>query len=271
MSLPATSAVVVTYRTGPRLRDCLYALRSDPEIGEIILVDNGNPPEDAAWIDHFAANCPELKLRRPGENLGFGKACNLGAREASGALLVFVNPDAMIRRGSVSALWEAGRDQPVPWLVGGRIFGVDGVEQRGGRRRALTWATALGLQRWTLEREAPPEGPVPMPVISGAFFAMTKADFLELGGFDEGYFLHVEDVDLCRSVWAAGGAVIYQPYAGVLHYGATSDAPSKLVQAHKADSLAFYFRKWANGPMGRAVNVLLIPLLRGWVTRRGRS
>jgi hypothetical protein len=43
------------------------------------------------------------------------------------------------------------------------------------------------------------------------------------------------------------------------------------VQAHKADSLAFYFRKWANGPMGRAVNVLLIPLLRGWVTRRGRS
>lgn len=267
MSLPATSAVVVTYRTGQRLRDCLYALKSDPEIAEIVLVDNGNPPEDAAWIDHFAANCPELKLRRPGENLGFGKACNLGAREAGGELLVFVNPDAMIRRDSVSALWEAGKDQPSPWLVGGRIFGVDGVEQRGGRRRALGWLTALGLKRWTLEREALPVGPVPMPVVSGAFFAMPRADFLDLGGFDERYFLHVEDVDLCRSVQAAGGAVIYQPRAGVLHYGATSDAPSAEVARHKADSLAWYFRKWAKGPIDHALNAVLIPLLRWWVTR----
>ena len=96
---------------------------------------------------------------------------------------------------------------------------------------------------------------------------MPRADFLALGGFDEGYFLHVEDVDLCRSVWAGGGTVVYQPRAGVLHYGATSDAPSAVVQAHKADSLAYYFRKWASGPLDRALNAVLIPLLRLWVTR----
>ncbi|MCI4645111.1 MAG: glycosyltransferase family 2 protein [Hyphomonadaceae bacterium] len=267
MNRPKTSALVVSYRTGLRLRDCLHALKSDPEVDEIVLVDNGNPPEDMAWIEDFASRAGWLNLIRPGENLGFGKACNLAAHAAGGELLVFVNPDAMIRRGSVSALWAAGHDQPSPWLVGGRIFGVDGVEQRGCRRRELSWATALGLVRWTLEREAPPVGPVPMPVISGAFFAMLKADFLGLGGFDEGYFLHVEDVDLCRSVRVAGGAVLYQPLAGVLHYGATSDAPSQTVARHKADSLAFYFRKWASGPVDRAMNALLIPLLRWWVTR----
>ena len=114
MTRPATSAIVVSYRTGPRLRDCLYVLSSDPEVDEILLIDNGNPPEDTAWIDHFAGNYPKIKLRRPGENLGFGKAANLGAREACGELLIVINPDAMIRRGSVGALWQAGKNQPSP-------------------------------------------------------------------------------------------------------------------------------------------------------------
>lgn len=271
MRFTPVSAIVVSYRTGPRLRDCLYALKSDPEVDEILLVDNGNPPEDTAWLDEFAANCPEMTVLRPGENLGFGKAANLGAHEARGALLIFINPDAMIRRGSVSAMQEAGTGQPSPWLVGGKIFGVDGVEQRGARRRELTWATALGLKGWTLEREPPPSGPVPMPVVSGAFFAMPRADLLAIGGFDENYFLHVEDVDLCRSVRAAGGTVIYQPRAAALHYGATSDTPSAMVAAYKADSLAYYFRKWAKGPVSRALNAPLIPLLRWWIRRQAET
>lgn len=269
MNRPATSAIVVSYRTGPRLRDSLHALKSDPEIDEIVLVDNGNPPGDAAWIDGFASATPQLVLIRPGDNLGFGRAANLGARRASGGQLVFINPDAMIRRGSVSALAAARDGQSSPCLVGGRIFGLDGREQRGARRRELSWATALGLKRWTLDTAPPPDGPVAMPVVSGAFFAMTKADFLGLGGFDEGYFLHVEDVDLCRRVREAGGAVVYQPAAGALHFGATSDAPSGVVQAHKADSLTRYFRKFARGPLDQGLNALLLPLL-AWYVRRPR-
>lgn len=261
-----TSAIVVTYRTGPRLRDCLYALKSDPEIHEIIVVDNGNPEADTAWIDAFIAGAPHAKLVRTGDNLGFGKAANLGARRAGRELLVFVNPDAMVRRGSVSAMVVAARNAPAPWLVGGRIFGVDGVEQRGARRRELTWATALGLKRWTLETRPPPPGPVAMPVVSGAFFAMPKTHFLSLGGFDEGYFLHVEDVDLCRRVRAAGGAVIYQPAAGALHFSATSDAPSAVVAAHKADSLTRYFQTWHPG----LLTTVLAPPLSWWVRRESR-
>lgn len=271
MTEARVSAIVVSYRTGPRLRDCLYALKSDPEVDEIVLVDNGNPPDDTAWIDDLAARTPELVLVQPGDNLGFGRAANLGAQQATGELLVFVNPDAMIRRGSVSALQRADENQPTPCLVGGRIFGVDGIEQRGGRRRELTWLTALGLKRWTLERDPPPAAPVPMPVVSGAFFAMPKDQFLALeGGFDEGYFLHVEDVDLCRRVRAAGGSVIYQPAAGALHYGATANVPSAVVQAHKAYSLKHYFRKFARGPVDHILNALLLPLLSWHVRHAGR-
>lgn len=271
MTAPRIAAVVVSYKTGWRLRDCLYALAGEPEVERLILVDNGNPPEDTAWIARFAGRRSDMTVIRPGENLGFGRGANLGARSAGGAdWLVFVNPDAMIQRGAVIRLVSASENAPRPVLVGGRIFGPDGREQRGCRRRELNWASALGLVRWTLDTTPPPQGPTTMDAVSGAFFAMPRKDFLSLGGFDEAYFLHVEDVDLCRRVREAGGAVIYQPAAGALHAGGTSDAPAALVEGHKADSLTHYFRKFAQGPADRLLNALLLPLLRWHLRRRGR-
>ncbi|MEM1105036.1 MAG: glycosyltransferase family 2 protein [Pseudomonadota bacterium] len=270
MSGPSTSALVVTYRTGPRLRDCLYALNGDPEIGELVIVDNGNLPAETAWLDTAVADWPKTaQLIRPG-NIGFGRACNLAAKAARGAMLVFVNPDAMIRRGSVAAFRAALTDAPSPCLVGGKIFGLDGKEQRGARRKALTWATATGLRRWTEEGAPPPQGPVPVDAVSGAFFAMSKVDFLAVGGFDPSYFLHVEDLDLCRTVWDQGGRVLYQPRAGALHFGATSDAPPRTVARLKAESLRYYFKKWARSPVDRALNALLLPLLTRYVRSKAR-
>lgn len=267
MNLPRTTAIVVSYRTGPRLRDCLYALRSDPEVNGILVIDNGNPPKDEAWLSGTVAGWDKTEAVLQRENIGFGKGCNLGAETAQGEFLVFVNPDAMVRRASISALWAAREGEPAPCLVGGKIFSIDGKEQRGARRRELNWATATGLARWTLELETPPDGPLAVPVVSGAFFAMTKDHFRAAGGFDPRYFLHVEDVDLCRTVRAKGGSVIYQPRAGALHYGSTADAPGEVVAAHKADSLTAYFRKWARSPLDHALNAALLPLLR-WQLKR---
>jgi len=270
MTLAGTTAIVVSYRTGPRLRDCLYALKSDPQVDGMVIIDNGNPPSDAAWLAETVSGWAKTEAVLQRENIGFGQACNLGAETARGDFLVFVNPDAMLRRASVSALQAARNAQPAPCLVGGKIFGIDGREQRGGRRRELTWATATGLARWTLEAGTPPDDPVPVPVVSGAFFAMTKEDFQSVGGFDARYFLHVEDVDLCRTVRARGGSVIYQPRAAALHYGSTADAPGAVVAAHKADSLTAYFQKWARSPIDHALNALLLPLLRWQVKRSAR-
>ena len=255
MSMPQVSAVVVTYRTGDRLRDCLYALSADPEISEILIIDNGNPAEDEAWIDRFIAKTEKAKLTRTGENLGFGKAANIGAREAAGPLLLIINPDAVLRWKSVSAMVKASKGLPKPWLVGGRIFDINGVEERGCRRRKLTPLRAvfsqIGLMQWSLDKTPPPKGPVEMDAISGALFIMERDQFLGLdGGFDEAYFLHVEDIDLCRRVWDAGGRVIYAPDAAALHFGATADLPKINVERHKAAGLRYYFRKFARGLFG---------------------
>ncbi len=258
---PPVTAIVVTYRTGRPLVDCLYALKSDPDIDAIILVDNGNPPKMQAWIDDFVAATEKARLIRRGTNPGFGTAVNDGAAEAEDGFLLVLNPDAILRRNSVRPLIDALHGQPSPVIAGGRLFDIRGHEERGSRRETLTLARALGIGHWTLDHQPAPAGPVPVGAISGGFFLMRRRDFLGLGGFDAGYFLHVEDVDLCRRALVAGGAVIYQPQAGALHYRSSSQVPSPVVQGYKAASLARYFRKFARGPAERLVTELAIPFI----------
>jgi hypothetical protein len=264
--MTTTSAIVVTYQTGQRLKECLYALVSDPDIQDVILVDNGNPSDMMIWLERFTSKHDAVKLVSGQGNIGFGVAVNLGAKQASGEHLLIINPDAVLRRSSVSALQEAAEGLAEPWIVGGRIFDLRGREERGPRRRKLTlWralTSFLGFNTWTLEQTPAPENPIPVDVISGAFFMMSKTGYQALNGFDEGYFLHVEDVDLCWRCWEAGGQVIYQPDAGALHYGATSDVPDKTVARHKADGLARYFRKTATGPFHRLCIELALPFIR---------
>ena len=274
MSQPAVSAIVVSYQTGPRLKECLYALDSDPEVAEIILVDNGNPDAVTTWLARFAQTRPGVSVVSGQGNIGFGAAVNLGAAQAQGPHLLVINPDAVLRWQSVSSMQAAAHALDAPWIVGGKIFDIRGKEERGGRRNELTlWramTSAVGWNTWTLEQTPPPPQPVDMPVISGAFFLTSSESFEALRGFDEGYFLHVEDVDLCRRCRAAGGRVLYNPGAAALHYGSTSDAPSRVVQAHKADSLARYFRKFAKGAFERALVEVTIPFLQLglWLARR---
>jgi GT2 family glycosyltransferase len=103
---------------------------------------------------------------------------------------------------------------------------------------------------------------------------VSRAGFDRLGGFDEGYFLHVEDLDLCRRAEAEGGSVIYTPLASALHHGASSDAPALAVERHKAAGLGRYFRKFAETPGERAAAALLAPAIsmaliaRSWFRRR---
>lgn len=266
MSRTDVSAIVVSYQTGPRLKECLYALDADPDVSEIILVDNGNPHEMTAWVDAFARSRPTMSVISGHGNIGFGAAVNLGERRASAPHVLVINPDAVLRWKSLSAMQETAMGRAPPWIIGGKIFDISGREERGGRRKELTLLRALsrtiGWNTWTLEHTLPPVAPVDMPVISGAFFLTSKDSFATLGGFDEDYFLHVEDIDLCRRCREAGGRVLYDPRAAVLHYGSTSDAPNRVVQAHKADSLAHYFRKFATSAPSRVMVELCVPFIR---------
>lgn len=257
------SALVVTFHTGPRLRECLYVLSSEPAVDEIVIIDNGNPKADQDWLDDFASRKRQVTLERVGDNPGFGTAVNRAAKIASGTEFLVINPDCVLRRGSIAPLRHVIETHPGPCIAGGKIFDQSGTEQRGGRRHTLTLLRAMGVSKWTLENDPAPTGPIRVGAVSGAFFFISAENFKALGGFDENYFLHVEDLDLCRRAIMAGGSVVYVPAAGALHYTSTSDAPSHVVKRHKIDSLKYYLRKFAGGPIEKVCINLVMPFL-GW-------
>lgn len=266
------SVITVAYRTGPVLFDCIDSVLTDPDVHELVLVDNGSPPEDARRLRAIADREPRMVLVEGQGNVGFARACNLAVAEARGRWLLFLNPDALLRPGAVKALMQARADRPEsPVVVGARVLNPDGSEQRGGRRGEVTPVSALmtlshlAEQRSFAgyeihrEREPSPDRPIEMPTISGACFLMTLTDYETVGGFDTGYFLHVEDVDLCWRVRRQGGVVLHHPGAEVTHFGATSQTNPLFVEFWKGRGLARYFRKRADTVGGKLIAWLLGP------------
>jgi GT2 family glycosyltransferase len=254
------SVVMVVYMTGEALERSLACVLADPLVDEFVIVDNGSRPQEEAALRGLADRDPRVVLRSGQGNVGFARAANLGAEAARGDLLVFLNPDAFLQPGCVAELAREVERRPGLCMVGGRVLNADRTEQRGARRGEITLMSALlsisglsrlspALRRYEVhwEQDALPEHAAPAPTISGACFCMRRQDFDAVNGFDEGYFLHVEDVDLCWRVREAGGEVLFHPRAEVIHIGGTSQTSPLKVEFHKGVGLARYFRKRAGG------------------------
>ena len=146
VSATAVSAVVVSFHTGPRLKECLYALAGDSGVAEIIVVDNGNPESMQTWLEAFATAREAVTLMSGQGNVGFGAGVNLGVASARHQQVLVINPDAVLRRGSIESLQSVAVSLDTPWIVGGRIYDLYGREERGPRRRELTlWRAATSL------------------------------------------------------------------------------------------------------------------------------
>ncbi|WBQ13014.1 glycosyltransferase family 2 protein [Hyphomonadaceae bacterium BL14] len=273
------SVIMVSYRTGPSLFLAIDAVMTAHEVAELVLVNHDNPRETVLRLDALARTRPKLRLIHSGGNLGFARGCNLGARHARGDVFLFLNPDAVLAQGAAAQMMATLRDMPEPGIVGARLMDPTGREQRGARRGELTIGSALsgflGLARFLpflrdvhRENEALPDDADPSPVVSGAAMMMTRTGFETLGGFDEGYFLHVEDIDICQRARTAGGSVMFEPRAVVLHYGSTSKASLFAVETWKARGLTRYFRIHC-GLLGRLIAPALGPAL--WLALMSRA
>jgi N-acetylglucosaminyl-diphospho-decaprenol L-rhamnosyltransferase len=267
------SVVMVVFHTGAALAYSVQTVLQDPRVDELILVDNGSSVMEARAIED-AASDSRVRVSRGHGNIGFAAAANLGAQMAQGSVLIFLNPDAFLQPGCITALDRAVSGANAVRLAGARILNIDGSEQRGARRGEVTPVTTLlsltrlarlvpRLRRFEihLEHQPLPNEPASIPTISGACFAMRRDDFLQLGGFDGRYFLHVEDIDLCWRVRQAGGEVIFVPEARVVHLGASSLAHPLSVEYHKGRGLARYFYKRADTWKRKLLALVLAPAI----------
>lgn len=254
------SVVMVSYHTGNVLFTSIASVLQQEGLAELLLVDNGNPPDVRARVQQMALSDTRLKILSGHGNVGFAAGCNEGARRATGEYLVLLNPDCILPPLALSTLVREMNALPGTVLAGPHLLNPDGSEQRGGRRQLLTpkvaLVEALGLHRLGFRRlndhhTAMPESTHDVPAISGACMCIRKVDFDAMSGLDESYFLHVEDLDLCMRVARAGKRIVCVPQVRVAHLLSTSEATSEFIEGHKARGFIRYFEKhFSDGVMG---------------------
>ena len=251
------SVIMVSYHTGPVLVESLRAALTQAQVSEVILVDNGNNKATLDSLRALAQDDGRLKIITGHGNVGFARGCNIGARRATGDHLLLLNPDCVLRPGVIRRGTEVFANHPDAAALTVRIENLDGSEQRGGRRNLMTPWTCLveqfRLDRWmpdhpyfqrmNLNETAPFDEVTPVPCISGAFMMVPRLTYEQLGGMDEDYFLHVEDVDFCMRIQKAGGVILYVPDAAVTHVKSTSKVFPLVVEWHKSVSANTYFWK----------------------------
>jgi len=208
------SVIIVAYNAQAYLVQCLSSVLETSGAGcEVILVDNAS--SDGS-VEVVVRNFPQVRVIRNRENQGFGQGNNLGARAARGKYLVFLNPDTIVKPGWLEALITALEDDPRAGLATSKILLLNDPERINTcgntiHLTGLTLCRGLRHPKNTFnQRES-------VAAVSGAAFAIRRDLFEQLEGFDEDFFLYMEDTDLSWRARLAGWDCLYVPESIVLH------------------------------------------------------
>jgi len=194
------AAVVVTHQSASTIEACLTRLRAAQGVVQIRVVDNGSDDGTLALVQRHAARDRRVRFIANPDNPGFSVGCNQGAADASAPWLAFVNPDLMVEADTLARL-RAHAQALHPVLLGVDLIDPDGQRDSAARRRDPDFGRDAAA--------APPgAGQLGVPVdqnravqdvqaASGALMFIARGLFDALGGFDPGYRLHAEDLDLC--------------------------------------------------------------------------
>lgn len=261
---PALTVVTVAYSSGSHLDRFLSSLTvaTDRPL-HVIIADNGSTdgaPEEA--LERY----PGTRLLRTGGNLGYGTAVNRGVATvpADEEFVLVANPDVVWGPGSIDALMDAARRWPQAGTLGPLIRDPDGAVYpsarhlpslvRGGMHAVVgfAWKSNPWTKSYRQERLEPTERPVGW--LSGSCLLVRRKAFDAIGGFDERYFMYMEDVDLGDRLGRAGWLNVYVPAAEILHDKghSTGRDPARNLRAHH-DSTYIYLSDrhtgWSQAPL----------------------
>jgi N-acetylglucosaminyl-diphospho-decaprenol L-rhamnosyltransferase len=246
--------VAVTFSPGDTLEAFIESLgEATTRPVEVVLADNGStdgaPERAAACHDH-------VTVLRTGGNVGYGAAANAGLADLTEGFALVANPDVRFEPGSIDQLLDATRRWPRAATVGPAIRTPEGdlypsardlPRLSTGAGHALLgwfWPTNPWTARYRREREDPRERPAGW--LSGSCFLVDVAAFHSVGGFDPGYFMYFEDVDLAERLGRRGWLHVYVPSAVVVHEGghSTRREPHRMLQVHHTSALRYLSRQY---------------------------
>jgi GT2 family glycosyltransferase len=251
MNAPDIAAIVVTHHSATTIDDCLARLRAADGVAAIRVIDNASGDDTVAIVQRHAAADARLRFVANPDNPGFAVACNQGAAAlddvAEATWLAFVNPDCLVEADTLARLRQHDRQLDGNALLGADLVGEDGVRDAAARRRDPDFAAMLRRPAAARLGVAfdPQRSLQRVDAVSGALLLLPRILFERIGGFDPGYRLHAEDLDLCRRVRAAGAVVAVANDVRVVHVrGVSSRARPLFVEWHKHRGFWRYFRKF---------------------------
>lgn len=217
------NVVVITYNGSQFIERCVESLLKYFLEEEITIVDNNSSDNTIELVETLF---PNVKIIINQENLGFGSACNIGCHSVDSNLVMFVNQDSKfvsIDKTSIYSLFDNERIG----LMGGRVLGISGsdIDSVG---RGLSPSTIfahwlflplsfLGITYFQMvEAGKPPLSDVQW--VNGHVMIVDKSSFNEVGGFDESFFMYVEEVDLCYRMRDAGYKVVFSSDVSSIDY-----------------------------------------------------
>ncbi len=262
--------VIVSWNVEKLLDRCL---RSLPDAcgsldWECVAVDNASSDDSATMVRGVISQSRgeetsplQVRLITNAQNLGFAKACNIGARGADAKYVLFLNPDTECPKGSLEKLVKEADKHPGVGIIGPKLLYPDGSPQPSVRRFPGVWdqlAIVLKISHlfpqlaslkkyFAKDLDADKEQSVDQ--VMGACFLVRKELIDQKLGFDERYFIWMEEVDFCKTIKEKGWEVLYVPSVSVIHHLGQSFAQEFQVKRQRmfTASLTAYFQKWHAG------------------------
>ncbi|MCU1428894.1 MAG: putative glycosyltransferase [Actinomycetia bacterium] len=220
---------------------------------ELVVVDNGSTDDSIA---NLARDLPDVRVVHAPGNVGYARGANLGIAATRAPVVAVLNSDTEVEPGTAAALLGRFDSDPQLGAVGPRVRNPDGTDYPSARSiPSLVDAaghSALGLfrprNRFTRryrQLDADPDTSRSVDWLSGAAMWLRRAALDDIGGWDERYFMYMEDLDLCWRLRRAGWAVVYEPAGAVLHVQGVSTArvPYRMLAEHHRSAYRFTKRR----------------------------
>lgn len=237
--MPNVTILILTYNSSAFIMELLKSLKDFANGSEILVVDNASDDNTIEKVKGFDSGA---KIIETGKNLGFAKGINLGARNAKGEYLLFINPDGLIKNGKLSDMIYVFEKNNKVGVVGGKLIDRSGrPEKSAGHFFGLieTLLIVLGLDEFFGVRFSP-NRLSRVDFVSGGFMMVRSELFKKLNGFDENLFMYVEDMEFCFRVKKAGLETYFTPEVAITHSGQGSSNRSFAIYNIYKGILYFY-------------------------------
>jgi N-acetylglucosaminyl-diphospho-decaprenol L-rhamnosyltransferase len=246
----------VNYEAGPLLIECVRSVLADASAGpmELVVVDNGS--RDGS-IDALRAAYPGVRVVRSPGNVGYARAANLGIAATYAPIIAVLNFDLTVAPGTARALVERLERETGLGALGPRVRNRDGSDYPSARRLptvpvavghgllGLWWPSNPCTTRYR-QLDADPARARSVDWLSGSAIWLRRDALDAIGGWDERYFMYMEDVDLCWRLRRGGFAIGYEPAGDVVHVqgAATSRHPYRMLVEHHRSAWRFARRRF---------------------------